>query len=79
MMGQEYLQESDPSLEPPDVPGERRYRTSRYFQQDRLRCSEAAADLREMKNLMIAVETTWNIRGIGRSAVLQRVTVPVRQ
>ena len=35
-----------------DMPCETRYRTSRYFQEDRLRCSEAAADLRMMKDLM---------------------------
>lgn len=78
-MGQGYSQNDDPGSERPDVPGERRYRTSSYFQQDRLRCSEAAADLREMKNLMIAVEETWRVHGVGRNAVLQRVTVPVRR
>lgn len=38
-----------------DVPGEPRYRNSQYFQADRLRYSEAANDLRAMKNLMTAL------------------------
>lgn len=34
------------------LPGDRRYRTSNYFLQDQLRCSEAAADFRSVRDLV---------------------------
>lgn len=34
------------------LPCDKRYRTSKYFLEDQLRCSEAAADFRSVKNLV---------------------------
>ena len=48
------------SSEVPDLPGERRYRGSRYFQEDRLRCSDAADELRQVKSIL----STWSVDSV---------------
>lgn len=39
------------------LPCDRRYRTSRYFLQDQLRCSEAVADFRSVKQLVASAQS----------------------
>lgn len=53
------------------LPSDRRYRTSRYFLQDQLRCSEAAADFRSVKELVSRVA------GFNLQQAFQFQTVPV--
>lgn len=39
-----------------DLPGETRYRTSQYFQADRLQRSEAVADFRAVKSIVAQLQ-----------------------
>jgi hypothetical protein len=39
------------------LPCDKRYRSSKYFLQDQLRCSEAAADFRSIKELLSGAES----------------------
>ncbi len=55
------------------LPSDRRYRTSRYFLQDQLRCSEAAADFRSVKEL-VSKATGFNLQ---QAFQFQAVSVPV--
>ncbi len=56
------------------MPCDKRYRTSKYFLEDQLRCSEAAADFRSVKNLLEKTQS-FNVRGAFR---FQLEAVPVR-
>lgn len=56
------------------LPCDRRYRNSKYFLQDQLRCSEAAADFRSVKEL-VANATAFNFN---QAFQFQTQTVPVR-
>jgi hypothetical protein len=48
---------------------ERRYRTSKYFLEDQLRCSEAIQDFRTVKNLL-AQTPQFNLRGTFKFATV---------
>lgn len=56
------------------LPCDRRYRTSKYFLEDQLRCSEAAEDFRSIKNLM-SNSQSFSLMGAFR---FQMATAPVR-
>jgi hypothetical protein len=65
----------EPSSEEINLPCDKRYRTSKYFLQDQLRCSEAAADFRSVKDL-ISNATSFNIK---QAFQFQTVAVPVKE
>ncbi len=56
------------------LPCDRRYRTSKYFLEDQLRCSEAAADFRSIREL-VASTPSFSVR---QSFQFQTQAVPVR-
>ena len=62
------------SGEKPMLPCDKRYRTSKYFLEDQLRCSEAAADFRSVKEL---VSNTPSF-SFGSAFKFQPQAVPVR-
>jgi hypothetical protein len=55
------------------LPCDRRYRTSRYFLEDQLRCSDAVSDFRSIKD-MVSRTQAFNVRGSFR---FQQQVVPV--
>lgn len=65
-----------PEQEPekPALPCDRRYRSSKYFLQDQLRCSEAAADFRSVKALAAQV-SAFNIH---QAFQFQTQAVPIQ-
>lgn len=65
---------SDDNRNPVSLPCDRRYRTSHYFLADQLRCSEAAADFRSVKNLLNNTPS-FSTRGAFR---FQTQAVPIR-
>jgi hypothetical protein len=65
----------EPSSEKINLPCDKRYRTSKYFMQDQLRCSEAAADFRSVKEL-ISSAASFNLK---QAFQFQTVAVPVKQ
>lgn len=64
----------DHESEKPALPCDRRYRNSKYFLQDQLRCSEAAADFRSVKEL-VASAAAFNLN---LAFQFQTQAVPVR-
>ncbi|WP_373532334.1 hypothetical protein [Vampirovibrio sp.] len=49
------------SSEKTNLPCDKRYRSSHYFLQDQLRCSEAAADFRSVKELITSA-ASFNLK-----------------
>lgn len=62
------------SEENPTLPCDRRYRTSKYFLQDQLRCSDAAADFRSVKDLVSKAASF----GFNEAFQFQTIPVPVK-
>ncbi len=62
-----------------DLPNESRYRTSEYFHNDRLRCSQAAQDLHDIKQLMQGLQDL-NLGALlsARRPKLQPALQPIR-
>lgn len=57
-----------------NLPCDKRYRTSKYFLEDQLRCSEAAADFRSIREL-VANTPSFSVRSTFR---FQTQAVPIR-
>lgn len=57
------------------LPCDRRYRTSKYFLQDQLRCSEAAADFRSVRDL-VSNTASFSFK---QAFQFQTAPVPVRE
>jgi hypothetical protein len=55
-------------------PCDKRFRTSKYFLDDQLKCSDALSDFRSVKNLVNKTQA-FNVRGAFQ---FQTQTVPVR-
>lgn len=56
------------------LPCDKRYRTSKYFLEDQLRCSDAAADFRSVRDMLHRTQA-FDVTGAFR---FQMATVPVQ-